>query len=171
MKKILCMLLSLLLFFAAGCTHTEPTPDESDAPPVSQDGETAQDEETPPVEEEPPFQSQVDLAALEAEAEAMEASLANDPLTQMELNETSQALYELWDGALNTLWGELKANLSEEEFAALTDAQLKWIEEKEAAAAEAGKDFEGGSMYPLIVNTEAAAWTKTRVYELIELLP
>ena len=33
------------------------------------------------------------------------------------------------------------------------------------------KDFEGGSIYPLIANTEAAAWTKARVYELAELLP
>jgi len=171
MKKILCMLLCLLLFFAAGCAPAEPTPEDPDLPPVSQEGETPQDKDDTQAEEDPPFVSQVDLAALEAEAAAIEASLQNDPLTQAELNEASLKLFELWDGALNTLWGELKTLLGEEEFAALTDAQLKWIEEKEAAVAQAGKDFEGGSIYPLIANTEAAAWTKARVYKLAELLP
>ena len=40
----------------------------------------------------------------------------------------------------------------------------------EAAAEAAGKEFEGGSMYPLIVNTEAARLIEERVYKLYELL-
>ena len=35
---------------------------------------------------------------------------------------------------------------------------------------EAGKEVEGGSMYPLITNTKAAEITEERVYEFYELL-
>ena len=35
---------------------------------------------------------------------------------------------------------------------------------------EAGKEFEGGSIYPLIINEEGARLTEERVYELYELL-
>ena len=39
-----------------------------------------------------------------------------------------------------------------------------------AAVEAAGKEFEGGSIYPLIVNTEAAKLTEERTYKLYELL-
>ena len=42
--------------------------------------------------------------------------------------------------------------------------------EKEEAVEKAGKEFEGGSIYPLIVNTEAAKITEERVYQLYEIL-
>ena len=35
---------------------------------------------------------------------------------------------------------------------------------------DAGKEFQGGSVYPLIVNSEAAKLTQARVYRLYELL-
>jgi len=50
------------------------------------------------------------------------------------------------------------------------DEQRTWIAEKEKAIEEVGKEVEGGSMYSLIVNTEAARITEERVYELYEFL-
>ena len=44
------------------------------------------------------------------------------------------------------------------------------VADKEAAVEEAGKEVEGGSMYPLVVNSEAAKLTEERVYELYEQL-
>ena len=35
---------------------------------------------------------------------------------------------------------------------------------------EAGKDLEGGSLYPLITNTEAASITEERVHQLYDIL-
>ena len=96
-------------------------------------------------------------------------SLEDDDLTQTEMNEKSLELYELWDGALNTLWTELKAKLSEEEFQQLLGEQRVWIAEKEAAVQEAGKEFEGGSLYPMVVNMTGADFTEDRVYELYDL--
>lgn len=110
------------------------------------------------------------ITSIEEQSDSIKSSLENDPLTQMEMNEKSQELYELWDGALNYLWGELKKTLLEEEFEKLRDEQRIWIADKEKAVEEAGKEFEGGSLYPTIVNGEAASITEKRVYELYELL-
>lgn len=55
-------------------------------------------------------------------------------------------------------------------FKKVNDEQRTWIAQKEKSAEEAGKEFEGGSIYPLIVNMEAAKITEERVYELYELL-
>lgn len=54
--------------------------------------------------------------------------------------------------------------------AVLTEEELRWIADKEAAVQEAGVEFEGGSMQPLIMNQKAAALTRDRVYELADKL-
>ena len=48
--------------------------------------------------------------------------------------------------------------------------QLEWTSEKDAAVEATAKDYEGGSMYPLVVNTTAARLTEERVYELLDIL-
>lgn len=98
------------------------------------------------------------------------ASLEHEDLNQAEMNEKAQELYEIWDSALNTLWSELKEELSEDEFAKLLAEQRAWIAKKEGAVEEAGKEYEGGSIYGLIVSMEAADITEERVYELYEML-
>ena len=60
--------------------------------------------------------------------------------------------------------------LPEEEFAELSQAQRIWLSEKESAVQAAGKEFEGGSIYAMVVNGEAAVLTEARVYELYEML-
>lgn len=103
-------------------------------------------------------------------ADAIKATLENDPLPQVDLNLKSKELRELWDAALATVLGEAAKVLSENEWKALTEAQNAWTEATETAVAAAGKDFEGGSMYPLIVNMEAARLTEARVCEIAEML-
>ena len=110
------------------------------------------------------------MADIESRSDAMKKSLAEDDLTQFDLNMKSKELYDLWDGALNYIWGELKNAMPADEFAALTEEQLLWIAEKERSVEDAGKPYEGGSIYALIVNSEAAAITESRVYELYGLL-
>lgn len=90
--------------------------------------------------------------------------------TQTEYNEKTQQLYELWDIALNTLWSSLKQTLDEETMTSLLAKQREWIAEKEQAVAEAGAEYEGGSMQPMVMNQKAAEITQSRVYELMELL-
>lgn len=110
------------------------------------------------------------ISSVKERSDAIKDCLENEILTQSEMNEKSKELYDLWDGALNYLWGELKKGLPEEEFAVLLDEQRMWIADKEAAVEAAGKEVEGGSMYPLVVNSVAAQITEERVYELMEWL-
>ena len=110
------------------------------------------------------------MADTEEWAITIRASLEHDVLTQAEMNEKSQELYETWDEMLNILWEELKHEMPEDEFAKLLEKQRAWIADKEAAVEEAGKEVEGGSMYPLVVNMKAAEITEERVYELYEML-
>jgi len=95
--------------------------------------------------------------------------LLEDPyLTQTDMNIHSYELFLVWDNALNTIWNILKANLDPETMAQLTDEEIAWIIEKEAAMEEAGKECEGGSIYPCIVNGVATEYTRERVYVLAE---
>jgi uncharacterized protein YecT (DUF1311 family) len=64
----------------------------------------------------------------------------------------------------------LKSELDDETMAELTTEQLDWISAKEAAVAAAGGEYEGGSMYALVVNSTAADWTAQRTRELANLL-
>lgn len=71
---------------------------------------------------------------------------------------------------MKAIWLPLKNVLPEKEFEELRDEQRTWIAQKEEAVETAGKEFEGGSLYTMVVNTEAATITEKRVYELYELL-
>ena len=108
----------------------------------------------------------------EKAAKELEDSLQNDSLSQGDMNEKSQELYEDWDDALNHIWYELKVKgvLTEDAMAKLLDEQRAWIKDKEAAVQEAGKEAEGGSLQPLLENTEAAKWTRERTYKLLNIL-
>lgn len=110
------------------------------------------------------------MMSVKEQAELIQTSLEQDALTQNEMNVKSQELYTLWDDALNYLWGELKINLPDEEFKKLQAEQRIWITEKELALEKVRKEFEGGSIYPLIVNSEGARITEERLYELYTLL-
>ena len=110
------------------------------------------------------------LASVENQSNALKASLENDPLPQVDMNMKSEELRQLWDAALTMMLDEAKSALSEAEWKALTEAQNAWTAATETAVAAAGKDWEGGSMYPLVVNMEAARLTEARVYEIYGML-
>ena len=110
------------------------------------------------------------LASVEAQSNALKASLENDPLPQVDMNMKSEELRQLWDAALTMMLDKAKSVLSEAEWNALTEEQNAWTAATETAVAAAGKDWEGGSMYPLVVNMEAARLTEARVYEIYEML-
>ena len=106
-----------------------------------------------------------DLKSIELKEELQNAQ------TQAEMNQISYELYTTWDEALNTIWGILKENLDEESMRRLTEEERNWIAEKEAAMQEAGAEYEGGSMYSMVVNLKAAELTEERVKELLDYLP
>lgn len=192
MKKLIALLILIIAVLVSGCAgkaDDAPLPEipgaaESEADAGGDDvvfsaAETPEPApETPePVPEAPESaQSGYDstkadqyMADLEAQAESLEAA-AQNAMTQYDMNTNASEQYKLWDDALNFLWGELKSVMPEDAFAALLEEQLAWITEKENAVAFAGKDYEGGTMYSLVVNSEAARITRDRVYVLYGLL-
>lgn len=110
------------------------------------------------------------LIFVKEQSDAIKTSLEQEPLTQTDMNQKSEELRALWDEALNLLLDEAKKILPEAEVEKLIAEQNTWKTDTEAAVEAAGKEFEGGSLYPLIVNTEAAKLTEERVYKLYELL-
>ena len=159
MKKRVLIMTLVIAIFAAGCGNEEVK--ESNGSQI--------------VESEKDLNTETDeledyIASVKKQSDSIKYSLENNELTQFEMNEKSQELYELWDDALNDLWSKVKSSSSEEEFSKLLDEQRAWIAQKEKSVKEAGKEFEGGSIYSLIVNMEAAKITEERVYELYELL-
>ena len=108
-------------------------------------------------------------AAEEAELE-IEANL-QEAYTQADMNMASYNRYLVWDGVLNELWALLKQLLPEEEMRQLTNEELAWIGEKEQTVAEAGAEYEGGSLQSAVINSTAANLTRERVYELLQYLP
>lgn len=110
------------------------------------------------------------IAYAEERTAIIENSIRNDPLTQLEYNEKTQELYEIWDSVLNTVWGILKLTRDAEAMNTLMEEEREWIAWKEQAVAEAGAGYEGGSMQPMLMSQKAAEMTKARVYELMEYL-
>ncbi len=113
------------------------------------------------------------IAALREEilaAEEQERHLEAGALTQADMNMAASAKYELWDGLLNRIWQELMERLEEEDKRLLTNEELVWIRDKEQAVTEAGKDVEGGTLYPAVTSGTAAKWTKERVFVLMGIL-
>lgn len=110
------------------------------------------------------------IAFVEDEAAALENSISNDPLTQLEYNEKTKELYDRWDYALNAVWEVLKKTQDAETMDLLTSREREWIALKEQAVEDAGAGYEGGSIQAMIMNQKAAEMTKARVYELLELL-
>lgn len=161
MKKLLFILIVSLSCFLFGCSGREIRKTET---------VTITKYEIPYESDRIYSELEEYLSSVREQSDTIKYSLANDPLTQTDLNLKSMELYELWDGALNYLWEILKNTLSEEEFEELLVDQRAWITAKESASEEAGKEMEGGSMYALVVNSIAASMTEERVYVLYELL-
>ena len=87
------------------------------------------------------------------------------------IDETKTQLYVSNNNAgIGTKWIETIGGLFEEEFAKLLTEQRAWIAEKEEKIKEAGKEVEGGSLYPTVIYGEGRKLTEARVYELYEIL-
>ena len=109
------------------------------------------------------------IDAVETEALAIEDSLAEGLPTQIDYNEKTGELYQVWDDALNTVWKTLKKVKTETEMKPITAEERKWINYKEQEIDKAGKEYEGGMAQMMIMHEKGAELTKARVYELLEL--
>ena len=88
--------------------------------------------------------------------------------TQAGMNGISGEQAKLYDDELNQIYDYLKQNLSKEKSKELEKSEMAWIKEKESNIAEIKKQYEGGSVTPLMVNSEVAKESKERCYYLID---
>ena len=170
MKKCGLFLVMTVVIMMVGCSKKEIHNLQTEQIPVKISVEKIPTEKKPAEDITPQNEMESYLASVKEQSEAIKDYLENEAMTQDDMNLKAQELYELWDGALNYLWNVGKGRWSEEEFEKMLDEQRTWIAEKEIAVEEAGKEFAGGSIYPLMVNSEAAKWTEERVFLLYELL-
>lgn len=110
------------------------------------------------------------LTSVREKSDAIRLSLEQEALTQTDMNQISGELRTLWDEALNRLLDEAQRVLPAAELAQLAAEQSVWQADMMTAVEAAGKAYEGGSLYPLVVNSEAARLTEERVYQLYEQL-
>jgi uncharacterized protein YecT (DUF1311 family) len=107
-------------------------------------------------------------AAVDRQAEIDNELSTNALLDQATLNQLAYEEFNLWDSLINQMWTYLGGTLDEENMANLKTEQQKWIKDKEAAMKEAGADFEGGTMQPMIEYSTGAKLTRERVEVLIQ---
>lgn len=110
------------------------------------------------------------LTAVRAQSDTVKTFLEQEALTQTDMNEKSGELADLWNETLDTLLAEAKKILPTAEYDQLMAGQAAWEAEKKAAIEAAGKDYQGGSMYALVINSEEARITEARVLMLAEQL-
>lgn len=164
MKKIVLFLMLALVVlmagFATGCTN-------NDADVIVTDDSTAAGlDETVNIEAVDEY-----LASVKAQSDAINTSLEQDAtLTQADMNTKAMEQSELWNDAMDYMMDALEKHLSDDEFAKLQNDQLEWTANKDKAVAEAGAEFEGGSLHSFIVGSEDAKLTEERVFELYEML-
>ncbi|WP_068613271.1 lysozyme inhibitor LprI family protein [Paenibacillus tuaregi] len=84
------------------------------------------------------------------------------------MREASSEMFKRWDQALNEVYGALKQQLSKKDMAKLKTEQRRWIKQRDEEAEKAGKEFEGGTLEPVIFTATQAEMTKKRCYELVK---
>lgn len=170
MKKRILILTLAMVFLTTGCAKEDGNASQG----ISTEDTKSENTETEKNDLESDMLTskwEEYMISVKEQSDAIRNSLeTDDTLSQADMNVKSEELYELWDKALNDLWSALKANLSEEEFAKLLTQQRAWIAEKEEKIKEAGKEVEGGSLYPTVIYGEGAKLTEARIYELYEIL-
>ncbi len=86
--------------------------------------------------------------------------------TQADMNHRAVAMLELADANISAAIAELRPMLSEEEKDAFTDAQHLWVAFRDKAAEFEALQFEGGSMQPLVRDSEKAALAEARLKQI-----
>ncbi|EOU1697269.1 DUF1311 domain-containing protein [Clostridium perfringens] len=109
------------------------------------------------------------MKKIDNESEKLDKEYETDEgSTQGGMNIISGKQAKLYDDELNEIYDYLKQNLSKEKAKELEKSEMAWIKEKESNIAEIRKQYEGGSITPLMVNSEVAKESKERCYYLID---
>ena len=109
-------------------------------------------------------------AEFTAKAEAIRAEMKAENTSNYsnyEMSESASRFYEKWDALLNEVYRYLRDTLPADEFERLKAEEIRWIQERDAAADAAGAAFQGGTGAGLARISEGSRQTEERVYVLI----
>lgn len=87
----------------------------------------------------------------------------------VEMKQAEGEAWQLWDDALNEIYGVLKTQLSTSEMDALRTKQRAWITYRDNTAESESSEFKGGTMESLVYVSTRASLTKERCYELVNI--
>ena len=87
--------------------------------------------------------------------------------TTYEMRNVNGEQYDLWDGALNTIYKDLKNTLSPSDMKKLQDEELAWIYKKESDAKKESMKVQGGTLEQVYYGVSIVESTKKRCYELV----
>lgn len=88
--------------------------------------------------------------------------------TQADMNSQSGEVYKMWDNKINEIWKVLEKKLPKSRMDPLRKEQIAWIKKKDVVQKEIEKEYAGGSILPLKINTDLAWMTRDRCYYLIQ---
>ncbi len=192
-KLILLILAAALLLTGCGGGKTPAAPEETASPEPADVPETAPEPTPEPTPEQERLSDEFVRTDRTEEirsrvAEAAEGASLQEELsridalaeeygeyvsmadTQADATQLSQWPFVLWDTELNSLWGRLKDAVSADVMKELTEEEIRWIGFRDEAAAEAVKNFEGGSIHPMLYSLQCADLTRNRVCFLAAML-
>ncbi|UZP02633.1 DUF1311 domain-containing protein [Clostridium botulinum] len=86
----------------------------------------------------------------------------------LEMKSAAKEEYEIWDRALNEIYGVLQKQLSSDDMNKLKDEEIKWIASRDEQAKKDSLKYKGGTAETLIYAISLGQSTKERCYELVE---
>ena len=165
-KEIGFGLFVILGILLAGCNNQQDVSEKPTNINESIHSENAQVEETTDSNTEKTVKEMYEEKLRGAKEQADNLKAEDNSTYAMKDMESSR--WEIWDGLLNEIYGDLKEMLSADEMRALRTEQLDWIELRDNGALEASLEYKGGTMESLVYVSVLATVTEQRCYELVE---
>ena len=177
MKKGIILVLISLSIVMVGCTKNneivdtktvssnETSTEKVDTKTVT-NNETSTETSNKENEEKKSYKEEY-LKKLDSLDEYLKTSVNGGSGTTIEMKEAENTRYKSWDDMLNEIYNLLKTQLTEDEMKKLQEEEIEWINYRDETAKNESKEFEGGTIYPIMYTSSLTKTTKNRCYELV----
>lgn len=169
------LLVIALAAFAPSCrsNSVSKTPDSASTPAAVVTSPTPEPQSNAPIPEAGPTPTPKPEASLTAPEVSTPAAgqveppaNCNTPQTQLEMNLCAKAWFEEEDDKLNQFYQDLKLTLNSAQQSDLTNAELAWLDFRDANCEFEASQVEGGSMQPTLYFSCLAELSRDRTAEL-----
>lgn len=116
-------------------------------------------------------QYQEETAQIQAQEDELRSQLETEAMSNAEMGQKCGEIFQLWDNELNKVYQEVMSHLGEQDQETLRSEERDWVASKDAKEQELRDYYQGGTILVTAIPSTMADMTKSRVYELIDLLP